>query len=82
MINETNIPDKYGSNEASWNTDGDTWGDAGYISYNRENKNTLFSSGEYAVLGNSQPYINVLSITSYNEIISDSGIISSSPSLV
>lgn len=73
MINETNIPDKYGSNEASWNTDGDTWGDAGYISYDRENKNTLFSSGEYVVLGNSQPYINVLSITSYNEIISDSG---------
>lgn len=74
MINETNIPDEFGSNEASWNTDNDAWGDAGFISYNKESKNILYSSGEYLVLGNSQPYNDVVEITGIQENIADAGI--------
>jgi hypothetical protein len=74
MINETNMPDEFGSNPASWSTDGDEWDDAGYISYSKESKSTLFSSGEYVILGNSQPYLNVLAITGVKETITDSGV--------
>ena len=75
MINESNIPDQFGSNVSSWSQDGDTWDDANdsYIQYSKETKNTLYSSGEYLILANSQPYIDVLKITGISEKLSDSG---------
>ena len=75
MINESNIPDQFGSNVSSWSQDGDTWDDANdsYIQYSKETKNTLYSSGEYLILANSQPYIDILKITGISEKLSDSG---------
>lgn len=74
MTNEIENLDEFGSNEASWNTEGDIWGDAGFIDYTEETKNTLYSSGEYLVLGNSQPYNGVVEITGIQENITDTGV--------
>jgi hypothetical protein len=74
MANEINNLDDFGKNKATWVQDGDEWNNAGFISYTKESKNVLYSSGEYLVLGNSQPYNDVVEITGIQENISDAGI--------
>ena len=58
----------------SWETEGDAWESVSNITYVKETRTTLYSSGEYIVLANSQPYINVQLVTAVKENIIDSGI--------
>ena len=59
-----NDPDIWGNDEALWDA---------VIIYERATSDTLYSSGEYLVLGNSKPYLNVLKPLSVIEDIQDNG---------
>ena len=58
----------------TWESLSDTWDSAEFISYKREINNTLYTSGEYIVLANSAPYIDVNKITGLEETLADAGI--------
>jgi hypothetical protein len=59
-----NDPDIWGNDESLWDA---------VIAYEKATSDTLYSSGEYLVLGNSKPYLNVLKATGVIEDIDDRG---------
>jgi len=60
--------------EEIWDTFDVTWDSPVFISYKKETQSTLFTSGEYIILANSEPYQNVKKPTGVQEVFNDSGI--------
>jgi len=74
MITQDTTNYVWNSSSNYWETLSETWEVSDYISYAVETKNVLYTSGEYLVLANSQPYVDVQEITGVDEIISDAGV--------
>lgn len=73
MINEEITPEEWNSSSSSWNS-GDPWDQVTVINYKRESNSTLYTSGEYVVLANTEPYLNVLKATGVQELFDDMGV--------
>jgi hypothetical protein len=73
MINQSITPEEWNSSSSSWNS-GDPWDQVTVINYKRESNSTLYTSGEYVVLGNTQPYLDVLKATGVHELFDDMGV--------
>jgi hypothetical protein len=67
MINQSTTPEEWNNSSLSWNS-GDPWDQVTVINYKRESNSTLYTSGEYVVLGNTQPYLDVLKATGVQEL--------------
>lgn len=73
MINESETPEEWNTSSSSWNS-GDPWDQVTVINYKRESNSTLYTSGEYVVLANTEPYLDVLKATGVQELFDDMGV--------
>jgi hypothetical protein len=73
MVDPNTENDEWQEDGSSWSNSNTQW-DPPIISYKSESNSTLYTSGEYVILANANPYLNVQKITGVQEFFDDTGI--------
>jgi len=74
MIDQNYSSQEWENDGSNWEGSSNPWNSDIIITYKSESNSTLYTSGEYVILANSKPYLNVEKITGVQESLDDMGV--------